>query len=63
MKTVAAVMTGKGTGAIATIGLFGPAAADILKKIFHPPSKFKTGQTTLGTININGNVIDQVLIG
>jgi tRNA modification GTPase len=63
METVAAVMTGKGTGAIATIGLFGPAAANIIKKIFNPPSKFKISQTALGTIAVKGKTIDQVLIG
>lgn len=63
METVAAVMTGKGTGAIATISLFGPDADNILRKIFNPSSKLKAGQTALGAITVNGNVIDQVLIG
>lgn len=63
METVAAVMTSKGTGAIATISLFGPDADNILRKIFNPPSKLKAGQTALGAITVNGNVIDQVLIG
>ena len=34
MSVFAAVMTGKGTGAIATIQLYGDSAADILKQIF-----------------------------
>ena len=34
MSLFAAVMTGKGTGAISTIQLFGKSAKGVLKKIF-----------------------------
>ena len=67
MSAFAAVMTGKGTGAISTIQLFGDSAETILKKIFKPtgtsPAKFKTGKILLGTINETGEPIDQVTIG
>jgi len=67
MSAFAAVMTGKGTGAISTIQLFGDSAETILKKIFNPtgtsPAKFKTGKILLGTINETGEPIDQVTIG
>jgi len=36
MSALAAVMTGKGTGAISTIQLFGESADTVLKKIFRP---------------------------
>jgi len=67
MSAFAAVMTGKGTGAISTIQLFGDSAETILKKIFNPtgtsPAKFKAGKILLGTINETGEPIDQVTIG
>lgn len=67
MKTFAAVMTGKGTGAIATIQVFGSDAAEILDKIFIPRTKktagFSIGQIFLGTITVNGNILDEVLVG
>lgn len=63
----AAVMTGKGTGAISTIQLFGDSAKDIMKKIFQPTgtkaAKFKSGKILLGTIHKAGKPIDQVTIG
>ena len=67
MSVLAAVMTGKGTGAIATIQVCGDSAADILKQIFVPqnqkPAEFTTGKILLGTIAAGGELIDQVTIG
>jgi tRNA modification GTPase len=67
MSVFAAVMTGKGTGAIATIELCGDSAADILKRIFTPqgqkPAEFSTGKILLGTIAAGSETIDQVTIG
>jgi tRNA modification GTPase len=67
MSAFAAVTTGKGTGAIASIQLFGDSAEAILKKIFHPvgkkPAIFKTGKILLGTITNDAETIDQVTIG
>jgi len=63
----AAVMTGKATGAISTIQLFGDSAEDIIKKIFEPANtktqKFMTGKILLGTISDAEEPIDQVTIG
>ena len=43
-------MTGKGTGAISTVQVFGDSAEDVVKKIFKPagtkPAKFKTTNRT-----------------
>ena len=67
MSMYAAVMTGKGTGAISTIQLFGNKAETILKKIFKSagakPAKFKTGEILLGQITDDSEIIDQVTIG
>jgi tRNA modification GTPase len=67
INTFAAVMAGKGTGAIATIQIFGDSAGAVIKKVFKPtgtkPSKFKTGEIYLGTICDGAEVIDQVTIG
>ena len=67
MSVFAAVMTGKGTGAIATIQLYGDSAADILKQIFtlqgQKPAEFSTGKILLGTIAAGSETIDQVTIG
>jgi tRNA modification GTPase len=67
MTALAAVMTDKGTGAIATIQLFGDSAEAVLKKIFKPtdakPPTFRTGKILLGTINDGSETIDQVVIG
>ena len=63
----AAVMTGKGTGAISTIQVFGDSAGDVIGKIFEPagkgPAKFETGKILLGTIHDGEKIIDQVTIG
>jgi tRNA modification GTPase len=63
----AAVMTGKGTGAIATIQLYGDSAANILNQIFTPqtqkPAEFTMGNILLGIIKSGDKTIDQVTIG
>jgi tRNA modification GTPase len=67
MNTFAAVMTGKGTGAISTIQVIGDSAEAVVKKIFTSsaadPAKFKTGKILLGTITDGSQTIDQVTIG
>ncbi len=67
MSTFAAAMTGKGTGAIATIQLFGDTSEAVIKKIFKPagtsPPQFKAGKILLGTISDGDETIDQVTIG
>lgn len=67
MSIFAAVMTGKGTGAISTIQIFGDSAEAVMKKVFKPagtkPLKFKAGEILLGTISDGSEVIDQVTIG
>jgi tRNA modification GTPase len=67
MSVFAAVMTGKGTGAIATIELTGDSAAGVLKRIFTPqgqkPAEFSAGKILLGTIAAGSETIDQVTIG
>ena len=67
MNTFAAVMTGKGTGAISTVQVFGDSAEAVVKKIFKPagtkPAEFKTGEILLGTIADGDETIDQVTIG
>ena len=67
MSVFAAVMTGKGTGAIATIQVFGNSAKAVIKKIFKStgtkPAKFKAGKILLGTISDGAETIDQVIIG
>ncbi len=78
MSLFAAVMTGKGVGAIATIQIFGESAQKLLEKIFVParlgegasrsqiwkrPAEFKTGKILLGTIVDGSETIDQVTIG
>jgi tRNA modification GTPase len=63
----AAQMTGTGSGAIATVQLFGESAREILAEIFEPtgtkPVGFKTGRILLGAITDNSKTIDQVTIG
>ncbi|HCO95438.1 MAG TPA: hypothetical protein DIU00_16060, partial [Phycisphaerales bacterium] len=67
MSIFAAVMTGKGTGAISTIQIFGDSAGAVIKKVFKPagtkPLKFEAGEILLGTIYDGAEVIDQVTIG
>ena len=67
MTAFAAVMTGKGTGAISTIQVFGDAAETVIKKIFKPmgtkPPILQPGKILLGTIIDGCETIDQVAIG
>ncbi|MCP4612283.1 MAG: GTP-binding protein [Planctomycetes bacterium] len=67
MNTFAAVMTGKGTGAISTIQVFGDSAEAVVKKIFTPTAamqaEFKTGKILLGKILDGDQTIDQVTLG
>jgi tRNA modification GTPase len=67
MNTFAAVITAKGTGAIATIQVFGSSSKAIIKKIFKPtgkkPADFKPGKILLGAISNGSETIDQVTIG
>ena len=67
MKTLAAVTTAKGTGAIASIRVAGPSAGEIIKKIFKPTSgketHFEIGGILTGNILDSNQVIDQVVIG
>ena len=67
MNTFAAVMTGKGTGAISTVQVFGDSAEAVIKKIFTPAAamqaEFKTGKILLGKILDGDETIDQVTLG
>ncbi|MBN2314243.1 MAG: 50S ribosome-binding GTPase [Sedimentisphaerales bacterium] len=67
MNCFAAVMTGTGTGAIATIQIVGNSAQALLTKVFRPvgtkPLKFETGQILLGDIIDGDKTIDRVTIG
>ena len=60
-------MTGKGTGAISTIEIFGDCALAVLRKIFKPmgtrPVQFKPGEILLGTICDDVETIDQITLG
>ncbi len=67
MNLYAAVMTGKGTGAIATIELNGDSSAEVLRQILPPQTQktveFTTGKIILATIHSGDKTIDQVTIG
>jgi len=67
MATFAAVTTGQGIGAIATVELFGERAEAVLREIFKPASgkkgTFETGKILLGEIVDAGRTIDQVTVG
>ena len=60
-------MTGKGTGAISTVQVFGDSAEAVIKKIFTPAAamqaEFKTGKILLGKILDGDETIDQVTLG
>ena len=60
-------MTGKGTGAISTVQVFGHSAESVIKKIFSPAgtmqAEFKTGNILLGKILDGNETIDQVTLG
>jgi tRNA modification GTPase len=62
MNVLAAVMTGKGTGAISTIQLFGESAEAILEKIFKPAGPEAT-TFEVGTIIDGDKIIDEVVVG
>jgi tRNA modification GTPase len=67
MAAFAAVMTGRGTGAISTIQVFGDTAEAAVKKIFKPtgkePEAFQTGKILLGKIVDAQETVDEVVIG
>lgn len=63
MSVFASVITGKGTGAIATIQICGGSAKGVLEKIFKPSVEFTVGKIRVGTITDGSRTIDQVTIG
>lgn len=67
MSIFAAVMTGKGTGAISTVQVFGKDCEDLLDRIFKPAgtklADFRTREILLGAIVDGDKTIDQVTIG
>ena len=67
MSIFAAVMTGKGTGAIATIQICGGSANNIVEKIFKRTGNksvdFEVGKIFVGTIIDGNQTIDEVTIG
>ena len=64
MAVYAAVMTGKGTGAIATIQVWGPNAPAVVAKIFKQAkaggNRLEVGQVRLGAITDGDDGVDQV---
>jgi len=66
MSVLAAVMTGKGTGAISTIQLFGESAEAILEKIFKSAGEkitLEAGDIRHGKIIDGDKIIDEVVVG
>lgn len=67
MDTLAAVMTGKGAGAISTIQLVGADGAQIIETIFKSaggkPTELEPGKILLGHITNGKETIDHVVIG
>jgi len=67
MSVFAAVMTGKGIGAISIIQVFGENSKDVIKKIFKSAGAkiptFEPGKILLGTITDDNETIDQVTLG
>ncbi|MBN1505759.1 MAG: 50S ribosome-binding GTPase [Sedimentisphaerales bacterium] len=67
MSALAAVMTGRGLGAIATIQLLGESAGALLARLFRgadgKPSELSTGWVLVGHIAENGEIVDQVTVG
>jgi len=67
MAPIAAVMTGPGAGAIATIELVGDSAGTVLRDIFRRPDgkslELSAGRILLGDIVEEQQIIDQVTIG
>jgi len=67
MDVFAAVMTGQGAGAIATIQLFGASAETVLRRVFRRKEgksfELAAGRILLGHIVEDGEAIDEVTIG
>ncbi len=67
MDAFAAVMTGQGSGALATIGLLGASAEAVLREVFaskgDKPAELTTGRILLGRLVEDGETIDEVTIG
>lgn len=67
MTTYAALLTGRGAGAISTVGVFGHSAEAVIREIFRPagakPGCLETGQILLGTITDKEREIDKVTLG
>ena len=67
MGVFAAVMTGKGTGAISTIRVFGDSTEAVVKKVFKPaagkPVVFEPGRILSGNVVDHGRTVDQVILG
>ncbi len=67
MSVFAAVMTGKGIGAIASVQLFGSSSQTVIERIFKSagtkPAKFEPGKILLGDIIDGDKAIDQVTVG
>jgi tRNA modification GTPase len=67
MSVVAAVMTGPGMGAIATVQLCGAAAEDVLQEVFRRkgdrPFDLKDGRVLFGCIVDEGENVDEVTLG
>ncbi len=67
MSILAAVTTGKATGAISTIEVFTEKAESLLNRILKHASKskikFEVGKVLLGTIHDGRDILDQVIIG
>jgi len=66
MSVCAAVMTGPGVGAIATVGLFGDSIPSVLEAVFQPSGSraadFEVGRIVLGHIVDGDGTIDQVTV-
>ena len=67
MGTWAAAMTGKGTGAIATVQVLGDGAVQIVSHIFRPagpsPAHLTPGCIALGAVADGQQILDQVVVG
>jgi len=65
MTAFAAVTTGKGTGAISTIQVFGDTAESVIKRIFKPagtkPAILKPGKILLGTITDGTDIVADIM--
>ena len=67
MSVFAAAMTGEGTGAISSIGVFGEGSGDIIRKIFKASVEKigvpEAGGVAVGVITDGEKIIDQVTVG